>query len=138
MKTQVKQGMPGEVAALRERIEDWRRTRKSVGLMPEELWEAAVEAGRKYGAHRAGRMLGVNRHALKARLEKAEGGGQKDIAGDVGFVELRSSGGSGRDAGLGWEVEMSDGRGRTMRMRTGSAEATELRALADSFWRAGQ
>ena len=47
MKTQVKQGMPGEVAELRERIEEWRRTRASVGLMPQELWEGAVEAGRK-------------------------------------------------------------------------------------------
>ena len=54
---------------LRERIEEWRRTRERRCQMPADLWDGAVSLARVHGPYQVSRALGVHYGALKSRLE---------------------------------------------------------------------
>jgi hypothetical protein len=70
---------------LRRRIERWRWTRASRGPMPAELWTAATELAREFGAYRVARELGVGYGSLKDRLGDDGASGAKESAA---FVEI--------------------------------------------------
>ncbi|MBM4354315.1 MAG: hypothetical protein FJ109_11055 [Deltaproteobacteria bacterium] len=138
MKTGRKEGLPTEVRELVERIEEWRRTRAKRTVMPEELWEAATQAGRKYRVYRVARALHVNYESLKSRVLRGTGIGASAGTGvSAGFVELRAAGPSVAAATRPWvtELELTDGAGRTLRLRLDGVGAGEVVGLAERLWR---
>ena len=56
-----------EIEAVRERIEEWRRTRAKRSRVPEDLWQAAVALAGEHGAWRISRALRVRYEGLKSR-----------------------------------------------------------------------
>ena len=57
----------GRLRALREQVERWRQQRGRRGeRIPEELWNAAVEAARVEGVHATCRALRFNAYSLQA------------------------------------------------------------------------
>ena len=73
----------GRLAALRRRIERWRRTRRGFAWMPEELWADAVALARVEGAYAIARDLALpelpasepHHHRLHAVACSASGDG---------------------------------------------------------------
>lgn len=61
--------------------------------MPEELWEAAVAAARRYGVSQVARALGVGHAGLKARTLTASAPSRqaREAAKAEGFVEVSAA-----------------------------------------------
>lgn len=84
--------LPAGTHKLRERIDEWRRTREKRGPMPEELWAEAVALAEGAGPYCISRAVGVNYESLRARLERARPEAVVESeAGAVGFVEIPSA-----------------------------------------------
>lgn len=132
MKPRWQKGAPEEVKELGARIAEWRKTREKKTTMPEELWEATTRAGTKFGVYRVSRALRVSYDSLKSRVEMASGSGEET---GVRFVELPPA---AAVASLGkgtTELELTDGAGRTLRLRLDGVGAGEVVGLAERLWR---
>jgi hypothetical protein len=55
--------------AVRQRLEDWRQTRRPSSPIPEELWGEAVALARQFGVNRTAQALRLSYASLKQRLE---------------------------------------------------------------------
>jgi len=122
------------VAAVRRRIEHWRRVREKRSPMPEELWTAAVSLAREHGLYRVVRALGVNYETLKARAGRLASDGAEAANGCGGFVELNGGHLVGRSPGAGSVVELSGADGAKLTIRL-AGDAPELLGLVQAFWR---
>jgi hypothetical protein len=118
--------LPGEVAEVRTRIDEWRKVRRGGSKMPEDLWGEAVALARHFGIHPVSNALGVSYTRLRKRLGKGAPG--KTVPPRTEFVEL--AGGqmlSGSASGASEKrmpevvIEVSPGR-LTIRLGVGSAE----------------
>jgi len=112
------------VAELRERIEIWRTARVGRARMPEGLWSEVVEWGRRYGACRVSRELGVDYGSLRSRL----GVGKADAQVDSGFVELGGFAGWGST-----RVEASRPDGCSLRIEVATGGGAEAAVLLQAF-----
>jgi hypothetical protein len=122
---------PG-IVQLRVRVEHWRKTRKAIKPMPEELWLEAVGVAREHGVFAVCREIGLNYNALKARLRRE----RPPVARPQSeFVELKlpvvASGGAPLRA---VELELVRAGGDRMIMRLSVGETSEVVALARAFW----
>ena len=124
-------GMSGELVAMRQRVERWRKRHGGRGSrIPEDLWDDATKVARTEGVYATSRALSFNYERLKDRVGgvKARGGS----AGDAkpAFVELpvQSLGGGGI------VVELVGRSGEQMRIHMAGANSTELVGLAQAFW----
>src|SRR5260370_42516156 len=96
---------PREVSRLRERLDEWRKSRDRGKAFPEEFWVSAGRLARRHGVHATARALGLEYNKVKrARGGTADGGGRKEksaVAKSVKFVELTGAlGGSPSGARL--------------------------------------
>jgi hypothetical protein len=121
------------VKALAERIAEWRRTREKRTAMPEELWQAAMRTGREHGVWRVAHALHVNYESLQRRVGLVGCERAAPLAGR--FVELRPAELPVADGPGSTEVELSDGAGRTLRIRRQGPGAAEVLGLAERLWR---
>ena len=112
---------------LQGRFAAWRLRRPKGSRIPEDLWQAAVEAAREHGVCKTSRGLGVDYYALKQRLTRTPAGRDP---GAVEFVELP---GKVLSAGPACVVEIQDGQGR--RLRVELREAVGAESLARTLWR---
>jgi hypothetical protein len=119
---------------LRRRIERWRRTRAKRSPMPQELWAAATELARDYGAYRVARELGVGYGSLKDRLgADGDRGARKAEA----FVALDGAALFTPASAVGrGEVELWDGHGTRVVIRLAAGEALDVAALLAAWRRA--
>jgi hypothetical protein len=124
----------GQLEAVRERIEHWRRTRKKRTAMAEELWTAAVVLTEERGLYPVARRLKLNYDALKARGLAAELERRAGPSAAPGFVELPAAQVFGAPPRPSSEVELesTDGSRMTIRMRAG--EALDVGQLSAAFW----
>ena len=77
--------LPAEVGQLQQRVEAWRRTRKSGAPTPSDLWATAIELAVQFGVCRIGRAVGLDYTSLRKRVAKGQGSAAKAQAA---FVEL--------------------------------------------------
>jgi hypothetical protein len=124
--------LAGQLSALRERVERWRQERGRRGeRIPEELWNAAVEAARVEGVHATCRALRFNAYSLQARMppETSEGGSETSENG--AFVELAMG-----QLGCGGKtvVELVGQRGGRMRIDVTGTSTVDIVGLAQAFW----
>ena len=125
----------GHVEQVRERIEEWRRTRPGKrSRMPEPLWAAAVALARKRGLYATTRDLRVSYDTLKTRLERsgAKATGSKPAARPT-FVELGAALPFGAHAS-GTSVELTRRDGAKLVIRLGGGERLDIAALVRGFW----
>ena len=125
----------GRVAALRRRIERWRRTRQGFAWMPEELWADAVALARVEGAYAIARDLGLSYASLRTRLARttrparrrraqAAGPGFVEVGGD----ELLAALGAG-----GSVVAVTRRDGAQLTVRLAGAQVLDVVALSAAF-----
>lgn len=114
------------IERLRARIERWRRGRgRRRSPMPAGLWAEASTLARELGVHRVKSALGLNYESLKRRVTEATPG--KGGA----FVEL--SGAQFLGPANGPVIEVSDGGGRQLLVRLGTAGDLDLVGLVEAF-----
>lgn len=149
-----------ELNGLRQRVEAWREQHGGRGsLVPDELWNGAVEAARVDGVWATAQALHFNYQGLRERVDRAkgmEGGrGKAPLAlattADVpepGPVTRRNSGKQVRDSGRSAFIALEMGRlsgprgavvdlvnRRGDRMRVEVPDGLDVLGLADRFWR---
>lgn len=123
----------GQLGALRERVEQWRQQRGSRGeRIPEELWNAAVEAARVEGVHATCRALRFNAYSLQARMPPEPSEGRSETSETGAFVEL-SMGQLGCGGGK-TVVDLVGPRGGRMRIDVTGTSPVDIVALAQAFW----
>jgi hypothetical protein len=116
---------------LRGHIERWRCTRAKRSPMPAELWTAATELAREFGAYRVARAAGVGYQSLRDRLgDNAEKGRP---CGDA-FVEIDTAAlFASPPATVRGEVELSDASGMKVVIRLGAGESVDVAGLLGAF-----
>lgn len=119
-----------EIEDVRQRLEEWRRTREGRGHIPERLWALAVQVARKCGLNQTARALRINYYALKKRLEPIGSGSRKERETRPSFLELVPP----QVAACECVVELEDAGGAKMRIELKSSEAPDLVALSTAFW----
>ena len=148
MRTRNARDLPARLEGLRRRFERWRRTRKDRSRIPETLWTSAVKAAGKYGLARTARVLRLDYHALRKRVEAVSSRrvsgrrvpshpiSDRETASADGqavatFLELAPpASGSSRECIL----ELEDPGGAKMRVHLKGIETPDLAALSRSFW----
>jgi hypothetical protein len=150
-----------ELNGLRQRVEAWREQHGGRGsLVPDELWNAAVEAALIDGVWATAQALHFNYARLRERVDQAKGGmdggrGKAALAlataadaKERGPVTRRNSGkqvrGNGGSAFIALEMgRLSGPRGAVVdlvnrrgdRMRVEVPDGLDVLGLADRFWR---
>lgn len=72
------------IEELRDRLAEWRRTRKPPSRIPEELWAMAVQLAGQHGVGKIARIVRLDYAALRKRLYP------RPAAGAAAFVEWLS------------------------------------------------
>jgi hypothetical protein len=134
MSRKSRQARAPRIEQLRQRIEQWRRTRPHLGRMPEPLWAAAVAAAREHGLYAASQGLRVSYDSLKTRMGTRRGrpAAAKPPAATT-FVEIGTplpfvSGTSGAS------VELTTGDGAKLAIRLAAGDKLDVVDLAREFW----
>ncbi len=122
---------------VKERIEDWRRTRTKRSPMPEALWRRAVELAREEGVYGAARLLGLNYGTLRARAERAGVPTRRrerraSAPSRPAFVELRA-GSPEPPPACETIVEMTSSAGQKLTVRVRGGEL-DVAALIRQCW----
>jgi hypothetical protein len=78
-----------ELEPLRQRLEEFRRTRAKRSALPEELWQEAAQAARRHGVNLTAKILRLAYSGLKNRAEGNDRRkGKKKESAIPTFVEL--------------------------------------------------
>jgi hypothetical protein len=134
MSTKKRRDLPARLEGLRQRFEDWRRTRKVRTRIPDPLWASAVKLAARYGIHRTAKVLRVNYYALKKRVEGAPATIASKAPAEVvrgQFLELPAAAWTGSGE---CTLELEDTSGAKLRVHLKGFEAPDLAALSRSFW----
>lgn len=119
----------GQVERARKRFGAWRRGRKVVTRIPDDLWELAVGAAREVGVNQAARALGLEYYALKKRVVSTEDRSVSKPSGS--FVEFGSSGVA--PFFTEWAIEMENGRGARVRVAARGSAGPDVVGLYRAF-----
>jgi len=134
MKRQSKSVLPDSVTGFRCRLEEWRKSRTTLGPMPEALWNEAVELAARHGVAPISRDFHLDYSRLKRRLEAIRTLSPSPQTSRPTFVEI--SMGAPRGAPVPSPeclVEMERPDGARIRVRISNHE--DLMAVTESFWR---
>ena len=120
------------IAPLREKVEQWRKSRRANEHMPEGLWEEATVLARTYGVAAVQGILRIDYRGLKRRALglAAQSSGPKAPAR---FMELPPIMAATRRAEH--TVELEDGDGRRLTVRVCGGNLAEMLPFVQAFWR---
>jgi hypothetical protein len=120
--------LPEEVEAVRQRIEDWRRTRVKRTRMPEELWQAAAALARTHGAWAISQALRVRHDGLQSRIDTAP---ESDRTPAAKFIEVGTR--AGRTDRGDTTVELTRPDGTRLTVRVAGGRGFDVDALVAAF-----
>jgi hypothetical protein len=112
-----------QVERARKKFGAWRRSRKSLSRIPDDLWESAVVAAREVGVNQASRALGLEYYALKKRFVASV---KEPALAASRFVEFDSG---GAPFFTEWSVEMDNGCGARVRIEARSPGGPDVVGL---------
>jgi hypothetical protein len=131
-----------QLEALHRRVEHWRAHRDGGrSMIPEDLWNAAVEVARVAGVHATSKALRFNYYSLKDRLVRADSAAltPRKRDRDATFVEVqmlplpslapRESAADDKTV-----VELVGVGGARMRIDVTGASRVDVVGLAQAFW----
>ena len=126
-------------AAVRRRIEHWRKTREKRTAMPEELWESAAALAAEWGVYPIARSVGVDYDSLRKRVRQvaAEQKTETEPRDEGGFVELSASQLLGPQDQHGAVMELSTADGATLQIRMPPGQPVDVLGLAGTLCRRG-
>ena len=116
---------------VREQFEQWRRTRKKRGLIPEQLWEAAVSLTKEYTIHEITKTLRLNYQKFKERAQKQERRKDDLRVTSAQFLELKVS---HAHKGVECVIEIENLKGRRMKMSLTGETGCDLLEWAQGMW----
>jgi hypothetical protein len=126
---------PREVSRLRERLDEWRKSRDRGKAFPEEFWVSAGRLALRHGVHATARALGLEYNKLKrASGGTTDRGGRKEksaVAKPVKFVELTGTL-AGSPSGARLSLYGPGGQRLQLEMSPGTAAEVVLQ-----LWRSG-
>jgi hypothetical protein len=129
------------IEEIKEQFILWRSNRKCRGLIPEQLWEAAVSLAGDYSLGHICRVLGLNHRQLKRRVQDHNGNGYPEEERSCHFVELAVSSSepdvmNKPESGIEYVMEMEDQKGGKLRvhLKGGGCSFNPLE-MAKVFWR---
>ena len=122
--------LPPEIEAVRERIEEWRRTRTKRTRMPEDLWQAAAALVDEHGAWRISRTLRVRYEGLKSRAMSAAT--ESTLRPTPGFVDMTSSLTAAGSESSSTTVDLSRADGTRLLLRLPSG-AIDVQSIIRAF-----
>jgi hypothetical protein len=123
---------------LHQRIEQWRLTRRQLGPMPDELWEAAASLAQDLGVSQVARALGLGYASLQQRVRSSSESqsAAKPVSG-CGFVELHSAQPLGAPTvgshPGGVVVEVAGGEGTRLIIRLPASSTLDVVGLIAAF-----
>jgi len=129
-----------QLRALRGRVERWRKHREGGrSVVPEDLWNAAVDVARVEGVHATSKILRFNYYSLKDRLVRADSAAltQSKPDRDATFVEVQMpSLPSPRESAVDDKtvVELVGTGGGRMRIDVTGTSRVDVVGLAQAFW----
>ena len=123
------------LAQVVERFRRWRDSRVAGARIPAQLWDAAVVMATVHGVAGTSKMLGLDEHRLKRRMELADGQVQPPRPlHQARFVELFAAPTPAPAAGTHeCMVELQNARGATMRVHLHSAGLCALAGVCSVF-----
>jgi hypothetical protein len=124
--------LPTGLKKARQRFEDWRKKRKKVSRIPEELWAVAVDAARHHGVNQAALALGLDYNHLKRRTRagKRQGSVLPEERAPA-FMELMVPPASRLSE---CTIELENPQGAKMKIHLQSVEVKEVTELSRAFW----
>ena len=131
-----------QLKALRGRVAHWRRHRDGGrSMVPEDLWNAAVEVARVEGVHATSKALRFNYYSLKDRLVQANSAAltRRKPDRDATFVEVQMPSLSSlapRESAVNDKtvVELVGTGGARMRIDVTGTSRVDVVGLAQAFW----
>jgi len=123
MRSRKSRSLPARLEAGRRRFDQWRKTRKGHGRIPERLWTSAVRLAGAYGLCRTARALGLDYNALKKRTNSADPHDSSSQETATAFVELVPPQGACLPECI---IELEHPRGAKMRIRLTGHQSTEV------------
>lgn len=114
------------LTVLQRRFRVWRSRGPHRRRIPEELWQAAVDAAREHGLWRASRGLRLDYYSLKRRLGSCAPAPEAE---SVEFVEIPRK---VLSTGPGCVLELQDPKG--LRLRVELRDAAGAEGLARALW----
>lgn len=118
-----------QVEKARKKFGAWRRSRKKLSRIPEELWTSAVVAAREVGVNQACKALRLDYYALKRRVVSSAKLPSREASRS--FVEFDSG---APPLFTEWAVEMDNGGGARMRVAARSVAGPDVVALSRTFF----
>ncbi len=115
------------LSTARRQLERWRSRRDRGVRIPEELWQAAVEAAREDGLSRTATELRLDYYGLKERLASSVS------EEESGFQEVSLP---GLSMAADCTIEITDGPGTRLRVELRGSAAAQLASLVEKLWRA--
>ena len=116
---------------VREQFEQWRRTRRKRGLIPEQLWEAAVSLTKEYTIHEITKTLRLNYQKFKERAQRKEKEKKDPRVTRAQFLELNVS---HSHKGVECVIEIENLTGRRMKMSLIGETEGDLLEWAQGMW----
>jgi hypothetical protein len=118
---------PPDLVRARSRFQAWRGQRKVGERIPQPLWTLAVRLAKVHGVSRTVAALGLDYYSLQKRVEAAFA---PPRSSGPAFVELTAPVLAARQC----RFELDNGSGTTLCVQLVGYDATDLEALARSFW----
>lgn len=123
--------LPASLEEVRDRFEDWRRTRTSrCDPIPGRLWKAAVRLADSYSIHSISKALRLNYTDLKDRVHQQSGTDKINTLPAAGFIDLGCSQSHFESE---CSIEMQDATGLKMKMSLRGKAEFSLLQLAKAF-----
>ena len=131
MAGRARRGVPAAVRRLGIRLGTYRSKPGRSKRLPDAIWRSAADLAREHGVSRVANALQLNYGDLKRRVQSNGKRVKRGSDPAKKFVEI----GPGISLwSTGCAVEMEDGSGRKMTVRSGQPAGVELVDLAKAFW----
>ena len=112
-------------------FENWRKTRKSRGFIPEALWDAAISLAGPYSLHQISKGLRLNHSALKERVEASRNVTPEEAAPTT-FIELPPL--NQPLFSEEFSLDLENEAGAKMRIHVKGGAGIDLLSLTQAFW----
>lgn len=122
--------LPADLATARRRIEKWRAGGRPRRKLPQDMWSMAAELVPTHGVYRVARVLRLEYYKVKQAAQTR--GGKKGRRAKSTFVQLAPSSPASPLPFAGCTVELTDGNGRQMTIRTPAS--FDAASLVAAFW----
>ncbi len=120
---------------VRQRFEEWRRTRTpGRSPIPASLWGAAIALARQHGVYATSRLLRLDYAALKRRVSTAGDRTRRPTASHPTLIELMPAPGPGSPC----LIEIESPCGGRMRVQVPQVTVPDLVALTCGVWSRGR